>query len=337
MPRPSDLPKTLEFHLSRKTMRACHPVVLALCEIAPESRTVLFSVIIPTYNRPAHVRELLLAWEAVDFPRDQFELLLADDGGTVDLAAVVAKYGANVPVHLLRLPHVSASSARASALSRARGRFVICSDDDCRPDPMLLEVFRRATTEFRDAAIGGQVLNMLESDVFATATQEIISFVVEEWNKNPLDAKFFTVSNLLFPAEALRAAGGFDPSWLWRTGEDRDICQRWCETGQRMVFCPDALMWHAHGLTLGKFCRQHFHYGEGNCGTWKKKVVAGAGAPALSGPGFYARLIARPFKKFRLAVALKVLAAISLAQLANIAGFAAALAAGTRRTRPKES
>lgn len=291
---------------------------------------MLFSVIIPTYNRPQHVEELLRAWDAVAFPRQEFEILLADDGGTVDLAPIVSRYAGNLPVRLLRLPHVSASAARSSALAEARGAYVLCSDDDCRPDPMLLKAYEQAVTEHPLAAVGGEVKNLLRDDALATATQEIISFVVGEWNKDPLDAKFFTVSSLVFPCEALRSVGGFDPRWLSRTGEDRDVCRRWCESGRQMVYCPAALMWHAHGLTFRKFWRQHFHYGEGNLVSRRRRAVAGAGAPDLSGPAFYAKLLYRPFRTCSFLLAWRVAAAILLAQVANTAGFTSAWLRGCR-------
>lgn len=289
---------------------------------------VLFSVVIPTFNRPRHVEELLRSWTAVDFPRNDFEILLADDGGAVDLAPIVDRFAAGIPVRLLRLPHVSASAARSSALAQAKGAYVLCSDDDCRPDPLILKSYERALQVCPEAAMGGEVRNFLTEDVFASATQEIISFVVEEWNKDPQNAKFFTVSSLLFPADALRSIGGFDPMWLERTGEDRDICRRWCESGRQMVYCPDALMWHAHGLTFRKFCRQHFNYGEGNWASRYRRKVAHAGAPDFSGCWFYIKLFARPFRSFHLSFALRVAAAMIVAQMTNIAGFISAWSRG---------
>jgi cellulose synthase/poly-beta-1,6-N-acetylglucosamine synthase-like glycosyltransferase len=234
----------------------------------------------------------------------------------------------------MRFPHVSASSARASALAEAKGEFVLCSDDDCRPDPGILDAYMRAVAKHEGVAIGGDVRNILAGDLYATATQEIISFVVSAWNRDPIDAKFFTVSSLLFPTKALREIGGFDASWLWRTGEDRDICRRWCESGRRMVYCAEALMWHAHGLTLRKFARQHFHYGEGNWASWQRRSVVDAGAPDFSGVRFYGELMMSPFRSLPLAVALRVAAAMVFAQFANIAGFVSAWLRSPRDMRP---
>lgn len=277
-----------------------------------------FSVIIPTYNRPGHVAGLLEAWERVDYPKDEYELILADDGGREPLDAVVSPWKGRVPVKLLRMAHVSASSARASGLAAAIGELVLCSDDDCRPEPGILKAYAAAAREHPGAALGGPVLNLLPGDVYATATQEIITFVGEEWNR--AEACFFTFSSVVFPADAFRACGGFDGGWLWRTGEDRDICRRWCESGGRMAPVPEAVMGHAHGLTLRKYWRQHFHYGQGNYAS-RRNRRNGAGAPDLSGGGFYWRLFTRPFRHYQAGKACVLLGLILLAQVANVFGW----------------
>ena len=276
-----------------------------------------FSIVIPTCNRPGHVAALLEAWDRVEYPKDDYELILADDGGSEPLDGVVGPWPGRVPVKLLRLEHVSASSARASGLAVAVGELVLCSDDDCRPDPGILRAYAEAAREHPGAALGGPVTNVLVGDVYATATQEIITFIGEEWNR--AGACFFTFSSVVFPAVAFRACGGFDAGWLWRTGEDRDVCRRWCESGGVMVPVTGAVMGHAHGLTLRKCWRQHFHYGQGTEAS-RRNRRNGAGAPDFSGPGFYWRLLTRPFRGYGFGTAVLVLGLILLAQVANVWG-----------------
>lgn len=283
---------------------------------------MLFSVAIPTYDRPRHVTELLEAWSRVDFPRDEFEIVLADDGGSAALEPIVAPFvERGLPVTLLTLPHRSASAARAAAADRARGALLLCMDDDCRPSPGLLRAYAAAARAHPGAALGGPFDNLLVDDFWATATQEIICFVTEEWNPDPNDANFFTFSNLVFPLAEFRRFGGYDAGWLWRTGEDRDVCRRWREWGGRMVFVPDAMVTHAHGLDWWRFLRQHFHYGQGNYASLSRRRPGAEGAPFWSGVGFYARLVARPFRRFPPARAVALLGAFLLAQVANVVGF----------------
>lgn len=291
----------------------------------------LFSIVVPTYQRPGHVRDLLIAWADVDHPRDDFEIIVADDGGSVDLASVVTRAPAGLQVRLLTLPHRSASAARAAGLAVASGEYVLCTDDDCRPDPGILREYAAAIARHPGTALGGSVVNGLPEDPFATATQDIVTYVCDAWNAVPGRARFFTFSNVLFPTARFRALGGFDPDWTWRTGEDRDICRRWCEAGERMVRVDDAVVHHVHGLTWRRFLRQHFHYGQGNHAAAARRAVAAAGAPDWSGPGFYVALLAYPFRIHPLPRSLIVAGLVIMAQAATLAGsLAARLVRSTR-------
>lgn len=280
----------------------------------------LFSVVVPTFERPRHVRDLLAAWARVDFPRDRFEVILADDGGTADLEQFVRAADPGLAVRLLCLPHRSASAARAAGLSAAEGDFILCTDDDCLPAPAILRAYESAIGRFPGAALGGPVENVLVHDIFATATQDIVTYICDSWNRDAANARFFTFSNVVFPADRFRSIGGFDPTWRWRTGEDRDACRRWCEAGERMVHVPDARMGHSHGLTLTRFLRQHFHYGQGNHATTRRRSVADAGPPDWSGPGFYAGLLGYPFRVHGFAEAAWVAGLVVLAQGATLTG-----------------
>jgi glycosyltransferase involved in cell wall biosynthesis len=284
---------------------------------------MIFSIIVPTYNRPSHVAELLKAWASVDFPQSNFEILLADDGGTVDLQPFVAPYSIKgFQFTLLKLPHKSASAARAAGLQNARGEFILCMDDDCRPERGILKAYLEGARMNPGAALGGPFVNLLVEHFWATATQEIISFVTEKWNRNPNDAQFLTFSNLVFPSREFRESGGYDPDWFWRTGEDRDVCRRWRARGGRMVFVPEAVVGHAHGLNFWKFLCQHFHYGQGNFAALSRRHSASGGAPHWSGIAFYTRLVSDPFRKFPPVRASALAAAFLVAQFANLAGFA---------------
>lgn len=283
-------------------------------------REVLFSVLIPTYERLGMLPGLLEAWAAVEWPAGGFELILADDGSSVSPREIVNPFFERLPMRFLQLPHEGLSSARQSLLESARGDFVLITDDDCRPDAQILRAYERALDQYPGCACGGAVKNLLPGDIFAEATHTITTFVTRAWNAGPQGACFFTGSNLLFPGQALRGIGGFDRGWKCRTGEDRELCRRWMEAGHRMVFVPDALMGHAHGLDLRAFIHQHFHYGQGRWWTEQRRKIREKGPPGWSPPGFYFGLMLAAWRTFPPAKALRVFLLICLAQVATAAG-----------------
>ena len=66
------------------------------------------------------------------------------------------------------------------------------------------------------------------------------------------------------PAEIFHRLGGFDAENFRKSAaEDRDLCFRYRELGYSLKLVPDAVIGHAHSMTLYKFCRQHFWYGQG--------------------------------------------------------------------------
>ncbi len=222
-----------------------------------------FSVIIPTFNRPLQLARCLQALARSRYPRDQFEVLVVDDGGARSLEPVIAAFRQHLDVTLLIQPHAGQSQARNTATAQARGKYLAFTDDDCAPDPGWLSNLEQYFAEVPSNAIGGQTVNALDSNPYSTASQRIIDYVYSYYNADPTRARFFTSNNIALPAKSFHAIGGFDSNF--QTGEDRDLCDRWLCHGYAMTFAPDALIYHLHPLTLQEFFKQHFEYG---CGAY---------------------------------------------------------------------
>jgi glycosyltransferase involved in cell wall biosynthesis len=95
--------------------------------------TPTFSVIIPTYNRPRHVRGCLRALTQQNYPRQQFEVIVVDDGSLEPLERAVDPYRERLTVTLLRQRNAGPGAARNTGASVARGQYLAFTDDDCRP------------------------------------------------------------------------------------------------------------------------------------------------------------------------------------------------------------
>src|SRR5438477_11032040 len=94
------------------------------------------SVVVPTYKRPHLLERCLNALVAQDFPRDQYEIIVADDaGGDGATARVVAKRCAvgNAPSarYVRVVGRHGPAAARNQGWRAARGRVVAFTDDDC--------------------------------------------------------------------------------------------------------------------------------------------------------------------------------------------------------------
>lgn len=221
----------------------------------------VFSVIIPTYNRPLQLARCLQAMVWSKYPRDQFEVIVVDDGGNRALEPVVGAFCEQIDVTLLTQPHAGQSQARNTAAAQAQGRYLAFTDDDCAPAPDWLSCLESYFEDAPGNAIGGRIVNALESNPYSAVSQSIIDYVYAYYNANPKRARFFSSNNIAMPTKSFHDVGGFDQSF--RTAEDRDLCDRWLCHGYGMTFAPDAIVYHSHPLTLKGFFKQHFAYGRG--------------------------------------------------------------------------
>lgn len=290
--------------------------------MTPSPRAHLFSVIIPTFNRPEELRGCLVALRDQRCEDFDFEVLVVDDGSTTDLQPVIDEERGKMEIRLLRQRNAGPGQARNTGAAEARGRFLAFTDDDCRPDPAWLDAFRRCFEIDAGAMVGGRTLNQLERNPFSSASQRVADLVHDYYNPDPDRAFFFASNNMAFPSEAFHDCGGFAP--CFRVGaEDREICDRWRVQGRGLRYCPRAVIHHAHHLTFRSFAKQHFNYGRGASRYHRLRKLRNTGRMAedLAFHGNLLGAIRRSLKEMPVGMKLSQLSLLSIWQLANACGF----------------
>ena len=285
--------------------------------------TTNFSVIIPTYNRPRHVRRCLSALTQQDYPRQQFEVIVVDDGSSEPLDEAVSAYRSRLTLTLLRQTNAGPAAARNVGASIARGEYLAFTDDDCRPRADWL---RRLDTAFATNAasmIGGRTVNRLSRNCYSATSQLILDVVYAFYNRDPMAARFFASNNIAMPKRMFDAVGGFDSGFFRAASEDREFCDRWRMKGYAMAYHSEAVVQHLHQLTLGTFCEQHFTYGRGALRYHAVRARRGSGRMRDELPfhGQLLRNLRGPFSRMRPNRAVRVLALLVLWQVVNAAGF----------------
>jgi len=276
-----------------------------------------FSVVVPTFNRPAAVDRLLAALADQDYPTDRFEVVLVDDGGARPFMGLEQQYAGRLNLRVIRQENRGCGPARQTGIDHARGRFVAFTDDDCRPGKAWLTSLARRLFADPQAAVAGSTRNSVDGSALAEATQLVVHELTFS-GKRDGSIRFAPTCNLALSRAQLAAVGGLDRAWRNSGGEDRDLCIRWSLAGFPLKFEPAAVVWHHHPLTLGQFLRLHFHYG---LGAW---MVHHRGRLAKYEPlGFYLRLLSAPFGRFPALFGFRVSVAVFLAQLCTGAGLVA--------------
>jgi GT2 family glycosyltransferase len=169
--------------------------------------------------------------------------------------------------------------------------------------------------------VGGRTVNALPGNLCSEASQLLLLYVYHYYNPDQLAARFFASNNLAVRTEAFRGIGGFDPSYGLAGGEDRGLCDRFVHAGARLAYRPDAVVAHAHALSLPAFWRQHTWCGRGANRFHRARAARHREPVRIEPLRFYRDLLATPFENHRGIGALALAGLMGLSQLANAAGF----------------
>jgi glycosyltransferase involved in cell wall biosynthesis len=277
-----------------------------------------FSVIVPTYNRATQLGLCVQALAAQDYPRERFEVIVADDGSHQPPREIVGSIAKSLNITLVIGTHDGPSAARNAGAARARGEFLAFTDDDCEPAADWLSRLAVHLTSFPTGLVGGRTINVLRGNIYSDASQTLIDILYAHFNPHPDHARFFASNNIAMRAAEFHAIGGFMPGFRW--AEDRELCDRWLHQGGRMLHAPDALVHHRHDLNFITLWRQHFNYGRGAFLFHKMRARRGSGE-LRPDPSFYLELFRYPLTNVAGMRGLLIEALMAEMQLANAAGF----------------
>jgi glycosyltransferase involved in cell wall biosynthesis len=281
-----------------------------------------YSIIVPTYRRPDPLRRCLEAIGSIEFPRNRFEVIVVDDGSAQPPADVVAPFGATLDVQMLCASHGGPAHARNIGARHARGHVLVFTDDDCVPSRDWLSAIDRAITASREpVAIGGRVINVLDEDVFAAASQGIVDFLYDYYREHPAPWRFFTSNNIALPRAEFIEIGGFDEGFERAAAEDRDLCERWRGAGFDLQYEPHAVVGHAHKLGFARFNRQHFAYGRGAFDLHRSRARRGSRSLRLEPVRFYLGLVGYPLRRSSAPRSVLLSALHAWSQVAYVSGY----------------
>jgi len=283
---------------------------------------ITFSIIIPTYNRPERLKTCLDSLLNLDYPPDNFEIIIVDDGSNQPLDTLIQPYQNQLNLTLLRQNNSGPAKARNTGANAAQGEYLAFTDDDCTLDQKWLSALEKGFLETPNALLGGKTINALPNNPYSTASQLLIDYLYDYYNHQSQKVQFFASNNFALSRELFQKVGQFDLSFPLAAGEDREFCDRWLGAGYPLVYIDDAIIYHAHHLTLTKFWRQHFNYG---CGAYyfhqirsRRNQISLKVEPL----NFYFQLLTYPFLNQCEQTSKVFLSGLLLiSQLANILGF----------------
>ena len=226
-----------------------------------------YSIIVPVYNRPDEVDELLQSLTAQT--EKDFEVVVVEDGSTLTCEDVCKQYAGILDLHYYDKPNSGPGQSRNYGAERARGDYLIILDSDVVLPVDYLSNIKRHLAEGTDAFGGPDRAHPSFTPIQKAISYSMTSFFTtggirggtsntSKPKRKALD-KFYPRSfNMGIRREVYQDLGGFSKM---RFGEDIDFSYRIVEAGYATALIPEAWVWHKRRTDLRKFWRQVFNSG----------------------------------------------------------------------------
>ena len=253
------------------------------------------SVIIPTRNRIEQLTRCLSSLATQSYPSERTEIIVVNDGGAAVPDSLRGGVDPRTVLDVIDAAHAGPAAARNAGVARARGDILAFIDDDCTADPRWLAALVARLESDREAAIGGRVINALADNRYARASHLLVSHLYRYYHEQRRgQLPFFTTNNLGMRTETMTRVGPFDAGYRF-AAEDRDWSDRCLLAGRPLVYEPEAVVHHAHDLTLASFFQQHFRYGQGAPRFHRIRSGRRGTGTQLEAAGFYGDMMRAPF------------------------------------------
>ena len=219
-----------------------------------------YSIIVPVYNRPDEVDELLQS--LCEQSLKDFEVVIVEDGSQKDCKEVVGRYTDRLDVKYFMKPNSGPGQSRNYGAERAQGDYLLVLDSDVvLPTGYLQAVDDELRRQPADAFGGPDAAHPSFTDVQKAISYSMTSFFTTggiRGGKKKLD-KFYPRSfNMGIRRDVYLQLGGFSKM---RFGEDIDFSYRIVEAGYQPRLFPSAWVWHKRRTDFRKFFRQVYNSG----------------------------------------------------------------------------
>ena len=212
------------------------------------------SIVVPAYNAESTIGAALRSLVAQG-PAIEREIIVVDDGSTDRTAAIAADVEG---VRVLRQPNAGPAVARNNGAEAATGEIVLFIDADCQASPDWLT---RMLAPFDDARVAG-----VKGAYRTRQTRLAARFVQLEYeDKYDRMARrefidFVDTYSAAFRREIFATSGGYSSEFPTACAEDVDLSYRLERAGAKMVFRPDAIVYHRHPDRFGAYLRKKFRF-----------------------------------------------------------------------------
>ncbi len=219
-----------------------------------------FSIIVPVYNRPDEVDELLASLVAQEGSA-KFEMLIVEDGSTKPCEDIVKQYSDKLNIRYFTKPNTGRSDTRNYGMKEAKGSYFIFFDSDCIITPQYFQRLEENLIDNYSDCFGGPDA---AHKSFST-TQKAINYAMTAFlttggirgGKQQLEKFKPRTFNMGFSRKVYETVGGFNDMF----GEDIDLALRIQKANFRIVLYRDVYVYHKRRVSIKKFFKQVYIFG----------------------------------------------------------------------------
>jgi glycosyltransferase involved in cell wall biosynthesis len=222
---------------------------------------MFFSLIIPVYNRPQELDELLACIKEQTYTN--FEVIVIEDGSVEKAEHIVAKYTKTLNLHYFIKENGGQGFARNYAFERAKGDFFIILDSDALIEATYLAEVQKGIESQKLDLFGGPD----KDHTSFTPTQKAISFAMTSlFTTGGIRGKATNVGGQFHPRsfnmgisrKVWEATKGFI---ITRMGEDIEFSIRCISLGFKSGLIPEAFIYHKRRTSFKQFYHQIHFFG----------------------------------------------------------------------------
>lgn len=278
-----------------------------------------FSVIVPTYNRVALLKNTLESLYRQDFT--DFEIIVVNDGSTDSTDDYMKAVAVERKIKYLKHENQGLAATRIAGLQSATGIYIAFTDDDCIVPDNWLSQLHEIFLQQHAVCVGGACSTGNPQNPFAEANDLMQNYFKNASSRTAGSIPFFTGNNVAYTRSVLEEVGG--PDKRFRMGaEDRDLLYRVSMTGGKIVYAPSVVIRHFNDSTLTKYVRHQFEFGQGSY-LYYHVTASSSRQPSAFPLSVYLGLFVYPFQHGKASRALLLFLLIVLAQAAVTAGYVA--------------
>lgn len=219
-----------------------------------------YSVIVPVYNRPKELEELLDSLSKQSYTN--FEVIIIEDGSSEPAESVVQAYSDRLELHYFFKENSGPGDSRNVGMEKAKGAYLLFFDSDCLIPPQYFDAVEKHLAERPLDAFGGPD----SADPSFSNVQKAINFAMTSGlttggvrgKENALDNYQPRSFNMGISRAVYEKVGGYGDI---HPGEDPDLSYRIREAGFSVGLIPGAFVYHKRRIDFKKFAKQVYKFG----------------------------------------------------------------------------